>query len=94
MTGTITYTPGKRTKSASMRKSQCARYAEFVESKLGIRYCTINLRLLPVHSYEQEIQTGPIKHTLEFWVESAIQLNVASVERDVHELSCCAKGYI
>jgi hypothetical protein len=69
--------------------------------------------LITVHSYEQEIQTGPIKHTLEFWVERAIQrykkwvkdrvvlkpdiflgncyllecaLNVASVERDVHEL--------
>jgi hypothetical protein len=26
-----------------------------------------------VHSYEQEIQTGPIKHTSEFWVERAIQ---------------------
>jgi hypothetical protein len=48
-------------------------YAEFVESKLGIQFCTINLRMLTVHSYEQEIQTGPIKHTLEFWVERAIQ---------------------
>ena len=26
-----------------------------------------------MHSYDQEIQTGPIKHTLEFWVERAIQ---------------------
>ena len=49
------------------------RYAAFVESKLGIQFCTINLRMLTVHSYGQEIQTGPIKHTLEFWVERAIQ---------------------
>ena len=48
-------------------------YAEFVESKLGIQFCTINLRMLTVHSYEQEIQTGPIKHALEFLVERAIQ---------------------
>ena len=48
-------------------------YARFVEEKLGIQYCTINLRLLAVHSYDQEIQTGPIEHTLEFWVERAIQ---------------------
>ena len=26
-------------------------YAEFVESKLGIQFCTINLRMLTVHSY-------------------------------------------
>ena len=26
-------------------------YARFVEEKLGIQYCTINLRLLAVHSY-------------------------------------------
>ena len=29
--------------------------------------------MLAVHSYDQEIQTGPIKHTLEFWVEKSIQ---------------------
>jgi len=48
-------------------------YAEFVESKLGFQFCTNNLRMLTVHSYEQEIQTGPIKHTIEFWVERVIQ---------------------
>jgi hypothetical protein len=104
---------GEKDKARVDAKVSMRTYAEFVESKLGIAYCTINLRLLTVHSYEQEIQTGPIKHTLEFWVERAIQrykkwvkdrvvlkpdiflgncyllecaLNVASVERDVHEL--------
>jgi len=104
---------GEKDKARVDAKVSMRTYAEFVESKLGIEYCTINLRLLTVHSYEQEIQTGPIKHTLEFWVERAIQrykkwvkdrvvlkpdiflgncyllecaLNVASVERDVHEL--------
>jgi hypothetical protein len=57
---------GEKDKARVDAKVSMRTYAEFVESKLGIEYCTINLRLLTVHSYEQEIQTGPIKHTLEF----------------------------
>ena len=35
--------------------------------------CTLNLRLLVVHSFDQEDETGPILHTLEFWIERVIQ---------------------
>jgi len=48
-------------------------YAKFVESEMGVQYCTLNLRLLVVHSFDQEFVTGPILHTLEFWIERAIQ---------------------
>ena len=63
----------EKEKACRNAKFSIRNYAKFVEEKLGIQYCTINLRLLAVHSYDQEIQTGPIKHTLEFWVERAIQ---------------------
>ena len=55
---------GEKDKARVDAKVSMRTYTEFVESKLGIEYCTINLRLLTVHSYEQEIQTGPIKHAL------------------------------
>ena len=66
-------TADEKEKACRDAKFSIRKYARFVEEKLGIQYCTINLRLLAVHSYDQEIQTGPIKHTLEFWVERAIQ---------------------
>jgi len=66
-------TADEKEKACCDAKVSIRKYARFVEEKLGIQYCTINLRLLAVHSYDQEIQTGPIKHTLEFWVERAIQ---------------------
>ena len=66
-------TADKKEKACRGAKFAICDYAKFVEEKLGIQYCTINLRLLAVHSYDQEIQTGPIKHASEFWVERAIQ---------------------
>ena len=48
-------------------------YATFVETDIGVNLCTLNLRLLTVHSYNQEEKTGTIKHALEFRVERSMQ---------------------
>ena len=48
-----------------------------------VEMCTLNLRLLVVHSFDQEDETGPILHTLEFWIERGIQRLKKSVKDHV-----------
>jgi hypothetical protein len=47
-------------------------YAQICDLHIGKEMCTINMRLLVIHSFRQEDETGPIIHTTEFWVERYI----------------------
>ena len=56
-------------------------YAQICDKHIGKEMCTINMRLLVIHSFRQEDETGPIRHTTEFWVERYIGIMKKNVRK-------------
>lgn len=48
------------------------KYAWYVQTYVGAFMCTLCLRLIAVHGYNQEVKTGPARHTTEYWLERHI----------------------